>query len=78
MERVMGIEPTCSAWKADILPLNYTRTAFQQIILYHNLLQKSIVKYKKSRNAQKLYLQSVIFRRSSVAQLTKFIDNEMN
>ena len=20
----MGIEPTCSAWKADILPLNYT------------------------------------------------------
>ena len=25
MERVMGIEPTCSAWKADILPLNYTR-----------------------------------------------------
>ena len=25
-KRVMGIEPTCSAWKADILPLNYTRT----------------------------------------------------
>ena len=24
MEQVMGIEPTCSAWKADILPLNYT------------------------------------------------------
>ena len=27
MEQVMGIEPTCSAWKADILPLNYTRLA---------------------------------------------------
>ena len=25
MERVMGIEPTRSAWKADVLPLNYTR-----------------------------------------------------
>ena len=25
LEQVMGIEPTCSAWKADILPLNYTR-----------------------------------------------------
>ena len=25
MERVMGIEPTRSAWKAEILPLNYTR-----------------------------------------------------
>ena len=22
----MGIEPTCSAWKADVLPLNYTRS----------------------------------------------------
>lgn len=26
VERVMGIGPTQSAWKADILPLNYTRT----------------------------------------------------
>ena len=25
MERVMGIEPTQSAWKAEVLPLNYTR-----------------------------------------------------
>ena len=26
VERVMGIEPTRPAWKAGILPLNYTRT----------------------------------------------------
>ena len=26
MERVAGIEPAYSAWKADVLPLNYTRT----------------------------------------------------
>ena len=25
LEQVMGIEPTYSAWKADVLPLNYTR-----------------------------------------------------
>ena len=25
MERVMGIEPTLSAWEAEVLPLNYTR-----------------------------------------------------
>ena len=25
-ERVMGIEPTYPAWKAGVLPLNYTRT----------------------------------------------------
>ena len=27
VERVMGIEPTYPAWKAGVLPLNYTRTA---------------------------------------------------
>ena len=25
LERVMGVEPTRPAWKAGILPLNYTR-----------------------------------------------------
>ena len=28
LERVMGIEPTQSAWKAEVLPLNYTRMWF--------------------------------------------------
>lgn len=27
-QRVMGIEPTQSAWKAEVLPLNYTREIF--------------------------------------------------
>ena len=27
MERVAGIEPASSAWKAEVLPLNYTRLA---------------------------------------------------
>ena len=38
VERVMGIEPTRPAWKAGILPLNYTRTVSQQRIFYHNTL----------------------------------------
>ena len=25
VERVKGIEPSCAAWKAAVLPLNYTR-----------------------------------------------------
>ena len=25
VERAMGIEPTCEAWKASVLPLNYAR-----------------------------------------------------
>ena len=28
VEQVKGIEPSCSAWEADILPLNYTRKSF--------------------------------------------------
>jgi hypothetical protein len=27
LERVAGIEPASSAWKAEVLPLNYTRTS---------------------------------------------------
>jgi hypothetical protein len=32
MERVMGIEPTTSAWKAEVLPLNYTRILVEVIL----------------------------------------------
>ena len=37
-KRVMGIEPTYPAWKAGVLPLNYTRMydiCFQQKLYYH-------------------------------------------
>jgi hypothetical protein len=33
MERVMGIEPTQPAWKAGILPLNYTRICWFLLLL---------------------------------------------
>ncbi len=26
LERAMGIEPTLSAWEAEVLPLNYARS----------------------------------------------------
>jgi hypothetical protein len=34
----MGIEPTLSAWEAEVLPLNYTRDNKQISRFYHNLL----------------------------------------
>ena len=34
MERVMGIEPTRPAWKAGILPLNYTRITFRDACIF--------------------------------------------
>ena len=36
LERVMGIEPTSSAWKAEVLPLNYTRLVEPPPILRSN------------------------------------------
>ena len=29
----MGIEPTLSAWKAEVLPLNYARVRFSEIMV---------------------------------------------
>ena len=43
MERVMGIEPTRPAWKAGILPLNYTRIVDASFVsairCYHRFTQ---------------------------------------
>ena len=33
VERVKGIEPSYSAWEADVLPLNYTRMV--ALVFYH-------------------------------------------
>lgn len=32
MERVAGIEPASSAWKAEVLPLNYTRGTLYSVV----------------------------------------------
>ena len=43
----MGIEPTCSAWKADVLPLNYTRCVLSHPSTNHfiSLQIKKLVLY---------------------------------
>ena len=50
LERVMGIEPTRPAWKAGILPLNYTRIPLQRLILYTIPLLLSSLFHKKTEN----------------------------
>ncbi len=64
----MGIEPTRPAWKAGILPLNYTRIfdfyAVSQNclnIIPHNFvfvnrkIKKTLKKFEKIRFGQKIY-----------------------
>ena len=35
MERMMGVEPTLSAWEAGVLPMNYIRISHIALLLYH-------------------------------------------
>ena len=54
MERVMGIEPTRPAWKAGILPLNYTRIGGLSIVPkcgypYIISYEKEFVKWKNAK-----------------------------
>ena len=52
MERVTGIGPAYPAWKAGVLPLNYTRKPWlfsQSILAYANLFVKHKI-FNKGEN----------------------------
>lgn len=46
LERIMGVEPTTSAWEANVLPINYIRVTF---LFYHFFLCLSRVYCEKIR-----------------------------
>ena len=52
LERVMGIGPTQPAWKAGVLPLNYTRTSHNAYRLYQKttLLSNIFLQFLKIFN----------------------------
>ena len=50
MERVAGIEPAQSAWKAEILPLNYTRIS--TLLLYYS---------QGKKQCQDIFLKILLF-----------------
>ena len=47
LERVMGIEPTRPAWKAGVLPLNYTRIISDGLYCSTVTTKKSSIRYDK-------------------------------
>ena len=61
LERVMGIEPTPSAWKAEVLPLNYTRLIPSVPVLLQCLVEGEGFEPSKAVPAD---LQSAPFGRS--------------
>ncbi len=54
MERVMGIEPTTTAWKAVVLPLNYTR-----IFNFLQVFVSTILIYNKFRHISSFFSKTV-------------------
>src|SRR5688572_30416207 len=56
MERVKGIEPSYSAWKAAALPLSYTRA---QAINYHAMPIASTA-MERSRRLHRPYRSSIV------------------
>ena len=46
----MGIEPTLSAWEAEVLPLNYTRLMLTDILCF--LLARSTNQHKLIKKAR--------------------------
>ena len=48
-KRVKGIEPSCAAWEAAVLPLNYTRNGIFDFRLPIYDLQAAIITATKSR-----------------------------
>ena len=55
MERVKGIEPSWSAWEADVLPLNYTRGAGPSNNYCKNGFSLRLKDYAPSANVRRLY-----------------------
>ena len=71
MERVMGVEPTSSAWKAEVLPLNYTRLSNFFLLLQHSLYRRALkLSYRLLCIASKTAIRAFI-RRAKI--LTVFV-----
>ena len=55
-KRVMGIEPTCPAWKAGVLPLNYTRAFAAQDSLPFTTNDSILIKVRFVNNFFQFYI----------------------
>ena len=89
LERVMGIEPTQPAWKASVLPLNYTRIVCSAFATIEPGAHNSMLKnYSKSVFACQLIFVTIflnlhfiliavldVFRSISIILARKFCKN---
>ena len=54
MERVAGIEPASSAWKAEVLPLNHTRVPLsQRFVVTQKIRYRKLWWWEKDSNLRR-------------------------
>ena len=59
LERVKGIEPSRSAWKAEVLPLNYTRNTSRLRSIYYT----SFFRHFKPGNKKNAFFLPVLIEK---------------
>ena len=64
LEQVMGIEPTRSAWEAEVLPLNYTCKWLSTVLLIHIL--------SKSRGNVKIHTHFYLQKPYAICRFSRF------
>ena len=64
LEQVMGIEPTRSAWEAEVLPLNYTCKWLSTVLLIHIL--------SKSRGNVKIHTHFYLQKPCAICMFSRF------
>lgn len=62
LERVAGIEPAPSAWKAEVLPLNYTRKLILHLYIADMVVGEG---FEPSKLSQRIYSPSPLTARES-------------
>jgi hypothetical protein len=65
----MGIEPTTSAWKAEVLPLNYTRTLFFKLYTSEAILSFPLPAAKRSQSVEATCSRFITFCTTAVSLL---------
>ncbi len=76
MEQMTGIGPACSAWEADILPLNYICRAFSEREKAKNSEERSFGANEGIRTPDLLITNQLLYRLSHISIVKPILPQE--
>ena len=77
LEQVKGIGPSQPAWKASVLPLNYTCKCSPSLSRWHEIVKENLKKNKKEKKLQKKCENDRIVRYGNVSKWSYWAALEM-